>query len=82
MYFDDGTDKTLALHSWITQTQFYTSGQNRNRQKRHCNIKYDNTFHEELFFPLPAVVGWVAVVAGVWTFGGIFEPRALEPGGS
>ena len=49
-------------------------------QKLHCSIKYDNTSHDERLLPLPAVVGWVAVFAGVCTFGGIFEPRALEPG--
>jgi hypothetical protein len=78
MYCDETTDKTPR--SWITQTQFHKSGQKK-RQKLHCRIKYDNTSHEERLFPLPSVVGWVNVVAGACFFGGIFQPRALEPGG-
>lgn len=70
----------IKRYSWITQTQFRQSGQKK--KKLHCSIKYDNTSHEGRLFPLPAVVGWVAVVAGVWPFGGIFGPRALELGGS
>lgn len=81
MYCDDATDK--SLHSWITQTQFHKPGQEKKRQTLHCSTaKYDNSSHEGRLFPLPAVVGWVAVVAGVCPFGGIFEPRALELGGS
>jgi hypothetical protein len=81
MYCDDATDKTL--HSWNSQTQFHKSGQEKQkRQKLHCSMKYDNSSHEGRLFPLPAVVGWVAVVAGVCPFGGLFELRALEPGGS
>ena len=69
---------TLGLH----KPQFHKSGQKKKRKKRqklHCSMKYDNTSHDGRLLPLPAVVGWVAVFAGVCTFGGIFEPRALEP---
>jgi hypothetical protein len=70
-----------SLHSWITQTQFHKSGQ-KDRGCTAAYIEYDNSSHEGRLFPLPAVVGWVAVVAGVCRFGSIFELRALEPGGS
>lgn len=67
---------TLGLHkhNFINQA--------RRKTDRNCSFKYDNTSHEGRLFPFPAVVDWVAVVAGVCTFGGIFGPRALEPGGS
>jgi hypothetical protein len=65
-----------------TNTISYIRPKKKNRQKLHCSMKYDETSHEGRLFPLPAVVGWVAVVAGVYPFGGLFGPRALEPGGS
>jgi hypothetical protein len=71
---------TLGLHkhNFIDQAKKKKVTETALQHKVLC----DNTSHEgRLFPPLPAVVGWVAVVAGVCAFGGIFEPRALEPGG-
>lgn len=70
---------TLGLHTNHSFINLAKKGKRKKRQKLHCSIKYDNTSHDGRLLPLPAVVGWVAVFAGVCTFGGIFEPRALEP---